>query len=165
MSNDIIVPGPVPVAVVPPGLRVKVHIPDEGKPLNSTLPVETVQVGWIIESIVGADGAPGATLTVKVVADEIQPSTVVVTSYFPAVNPVNCPVALLCDPTTGSVPVTVYETPTPLAGEVIVIIPVGMLQDGCVVTEAVGADGVAGGALITILVEDGDIQVEAFVTV
>lgn len=36
---------PVPVVVAPPGLRVRVHIPVEGNPLNPTLPVETAQVG------------------------------------------------------------------------------------------------------------------------
>ena len=36
---------PVPVVVVPPGVRVSVHVPLEGKPLNTTLPVDTKHVG------------------------------------------------------------------------------------------------------------------------
>lgn len=98
---------PVPVAVVPPGLLVKVHVPDDGKPLNTTLPVASLHVGWVIESIVGAAGAPGTTLIVKAKATDVQPLTVVVTSYSPAVNPENTPVELVCGPTTGFVPVTV----------------------------------------------------------
>ena len=35
---------PVPV-VVPPGVRVRVHVPDDGKPFRITLPVATKHVG------------------------------------------------------------------------------------------------------------------------
>jgi hypothetical protein len=50
---------PVPVVVDPPGLRVNVHVPLAGKPLNTTLPVDTAQVGLVIVPTAGADGAPG----------------------------------------------------------------------------------------------------------
>ena len=36
---------PVPVASVPPGLRVRVQVPDDGNPLIPTLPVVMAQVG------------------------------------------------------------------------------------------------------------------------
>jgi hypothetical protein len=42
---EIVVLIPVPVVVTPPGLRVSVHVPLEGNPFNTTLPVATVQVG------------------------------------------------------------------------------------------------------------------------
>ena len=42
---EIVVVVPVPVAVVPPGVAVTVHVPLDGKPLNATLPVDTVQLG------------------------------------------------------------------------------------------------------------------------
>jgi hypothetical protein len=42
---DIVVLVPVPVLVEPPGVLVKVHVPVDGNPVNSTLPVATVQVG------------------------------------------------------------------------------------------------------------------------
>ena len=48
-SPEIVVLVPVPVVValeVP--VRVKVQVTDAGKPLNSTLPVATVQEGWVI---------------------------------------------------------------------------------------------------------------------
>ena len=44
-SPDIVVVVPVPAVVVPPGDLVKVQVPEAGKPLNTTLPVATLQVG------------------------------------------------------------------------------------------------------------------------
>ena len=41
----------------------------------------------------------------------------------------------------------VYEIPEPFAGAVTVIVPVGTIQVGCVVTLAVGAAGAPGTAL------------------
>ena len=41
---DIVVLVPLPV-VVPPGVIVIVQSPNEGKPLNATLPVDVMQVG------------------------------------------------------------------------------------------------------------------------
>ena len=46
---------PLPVVVTFPGLRVKVQLPD-GKPLNTTLPVATEHVVWVIGPTTGADG-------------------------------------------------------------------------------------------------------------
>jgi hypothetical protein len=50
---------PVPVVVVPPGVRVKVQLPVAGKPFKITLPVATEQVGWVIVPTVGAVGVAG----------------------------------------------------------------------------------------------------------
>lgn len=47
---------PVPVVVIPPGLRVRVHVPFEGKPLNVTLPVATEHDGLVIVPTTGAEG-------------------------------------------------------------------------------------------------------------
>jgi hypothetical protein len=44
-SPDIIEIVPVPVVVVPPGLLVKVQVPEAGKPFKTTLPVARAQVG------------------------------------------------------------------------------------------------------------------------
>ena len=44
-SPDIVVVIPVPLVVAPPGDLDKVQVPDAGKPLNTTLPVATAQVG------------------------------------------------------------------------------------------------------------------------
>jgi hypothetical protein len=50
---------PVPVVVVPPGVLVNVHAPVDGNPFKTTLPVATVQVGWIIDPSVGSVGVNG----------------------------------------------------------------------------------------------------------
>jgi len=47
-----------PVYVVPPGDLVMVQLP-EGRLLRTTLPVATVQVGWVILPTVGAVGVGG----------------------------------------------------------------------------------------------------------
>ena len=47
---------PDPVAVVPPGVLVKVQLPVAGKPFKTTLPVDSEQVGWVIVPTVGAVG-------------------------------------------------------------------------------------------------------------
>ena len=44
----------VPVPVTPPGLIV--HVPVEGSPLRTTLPVRTLHVGWVICVAAGGVG-------------------------------------------------------------------------------------------------------------
>ena len=51
---DIVVLKPVPA--IAPGLMVQLPA---GKPLNTTLPVATAQVGWEMAPTVGADGVAG----------------------------------------------------------------------------------------------------------
>ncbi len=58
---------PVTVPVVPDepdgsepeGIPVTDQVPVEGNPLNATLPVATVQVGWVIVPVTGAVGVTG----------------------------------------------------------------------------------------------------------
>ena len=61
-SPEIVVLVPVPVVVVAPGILVNVHVPDSGKPLKTTLPVATVQVGCVIVPTPGAGGVTGCAL-------------------------------------------------------------------------------------------------------
>jgi hypothetical protein len=70
-SPDIVVLAPVPV-VVPAGVLVNVHVPVAGNPFKITLPVATVQVGWVMVPITGAVGVTGCALTVTNVGTEIQ---------------------------------------------------------------------------------------------
>ena len=60
----------VPVIVAPPGLAVTVHAPLDGKPLNDTLPVATVHVGWVTVLKVGALGVVGCALIVADVTED-----------------------------------------------------------------------------------------------
>ena len=62
----------MPVLLIAPGLIV--HVPAAGNPVNTTLPVDTEQVGCVMEPMVGADGAPGAALiTTSADAAELHP--------------------------------------------------------------------------------------------
>ena len=45
---------PLPAVVTLPGFRVKIHAPVDGKPLNTTLPVVTEHVVWVIAPTIGA---------------------------------------------------------------------------------------------------------------
>jgi hypothetical protein len=47
---------PFPLVTTEPGVRVSVHVPVEGNPFSTTLPVPTVQVRWVIVPTVGAEG-------------------------------------------------------------------------------------------------------------
>jgi hypothetical protein len=54
----MVVMGPLPEVVTRPGVLVKVQLPS-GNPLNTTLPVDEVQVGCVIAPITGAEGIAG----------------------------------------------------------------------------------------------------------
>lgn len=54
---------PEPVIVNPPWVRVNVHNPPEGSPLNTTLPVPNPHEGWVT---VPTTGDEGMALTVSV---------------------------------------------------------------------------------------------------
>ena len=66
-------PVTVNVVVVPvrfPGLIVQAPV---GRPLSTTLPVETVQVGWVMVPTIGASGI-ALTVTVALELTELKPS-------------------------------------------------------------------------------------------
>lgn len=58
-SPPIVILVPVPVTTVPPGVRVSVQVPVEGRPLSEILPVATVHVGWMTDPCTGAPGMTG----------------------------------------------------------------------------------------------------------
>ena len=69
---------PVPLVVAPPGLAVRVQVPDAGSPVKNTLPVVTLQVGWVIVPTPGASGVTrGRFITTEPEAGEVQPSLLV----------------------------------------------------------------------------------------
>ena len=55
----IVLVGPLPVIVDPAGRRVIVQVPVTGNPLNTTLPVDSRHVGWVIDPITGGAGVGG----------------------------------------------------------------------------------------------------------
>ena len=69
---------PVPVVVVPPGVLVRIQLPLAGSPFNTTLPVATVQVGWVMVPIAGAVGDDGwAVITTLAEDGDTQPEALV----------------------------------------------------------------------------------------
>ena len=65
---------PVPVLVIPPGVRVRVQVPVAGRPFRTTLPVATAQVGWVMVPITGAAGVAGCgSMTTLADATEVHP--------------------------------------------------------------------------------------------
>jgi hypothetical protein len=65
---------PVPLEVIAPGFLVRVHVPEEGRPLRATLPEGTAQVGWVLVPTTGAVGAEGtALITTLPVSGELHP--------------------------------------------------------------------------------------------
>jgi hypothetical protein len=50
---------PEPVIVPGPGDLVSVHVPIDGNPLRTTLPVAVEHVGWVIGPTTGAEGVTG----------------------------------------------------------------------------------------------------------
>jgi len=74
----IVVVVPEPEVVTAPGDIVMVQVPDEGSPLRGTLPVGTLQVGWVIVPITGVEGVTGWELIVTLAdAAEIHPEALV----------------------------------------------------------------------------------------
>jgi hypothetical protein len=64
--------------MIAPGLLVKVQVPVAGKLFNTTLPVATAQVGWVIGPIAGAGAKSGAALIIMSDdEDEVQPAALV----------------------------------------------------------------------------------------
>jgi hypothetical protein len=77
----IVVLVPVPVVVAPPGVLVNVQVPVAGKPLITTLPVDTVQVGWETEPMTGAEGS-GNTVTITASVEAHCPLAFVTVSVY-----------------------------------------------------------------------------------
>ena len=78
----------LPVVVNVLGVLVTVQVP-AGKLLSATLPVATVQVGWVMVPTSGFNGVAGCVfITISAVGMEIQPSAFITMNvYVPAVSP------------------------------------------------------------------------------
>ena len=140
----------LPSVVTLPGLRVSVHVPDEGKPLRTTFPVDSVQVGWLIVSTTGAEGVGGCALITRLAeVREVHPSELVtVKVYVPVATPVMFvvgPVPSEVTPPGFRVRVQVPDEGNPLK----VTLPVATVHVGCVIVPGTGANGSGGCAFIT----------------
>jgi len=151
---DMVVLAPVPA--IAPGLIVQLPV---GNPLNSTLPVEIEQVGWVVVPTMGADGV-AAIITTLVDASEVHPTEfVTVYAYVPALIAVIvllAPVAVIPPGLIVQIPVGKPDKTT---------LPVDMAHVGCVIVPTIGADGVIGCVPIIMLSEGNDIQPTPLLTV
>jgi hypothetical protein len=88
-SPVMVVTAPFPLVLIAPGLRTSVQVPVGGNPVNTTLPVPTVHVRFVIAPIAGE---AGAAYTVKVYVETAgihNPPTglfvvMVIITFFPA---------------------------------------------------------------------------------
>ena len=122
---------PVPSVETPPGFRVIVHVPDEGKPLRATLPVDSVQVGWVIVPTTGAEGVGGCALMATLAEErEVHPNELVsVKVKVPGASPVmfvEVPVPSVVTPPGLRVSVHVPDEGNPLKAT----LPVDSVQVG-----------------------------------
>ena len=153
---EIVVLEPVPG--IAPGSMVQLPA---GNPFNTTLPVDTAQVGWVMAPTVGAVGETGATLmTTFAETTEVHPAALVtVKLWVPAAS--DEIVALFPEPATA--PGLMIQLP---AGKPFsTTLPVATAQEGWVMTPTIGAAGVAGGALMVMFPEATEVHPAALVTV
>lgn len=152
---------PVPVVIITPGVLVKVQVPDAGKPFNTTLPVASAHVGWVIVPTVGAVGVTGCALrTTLADAGDVHPTEfVTVKEYVPAARPDR----VLLKPEPSIPPGLIVQFP---AGKLLnVTLPVATAQVGCVIIPTTGTEGVTGCVLITKLAETKEVHPAALVTI
>ena len=154
---------PLPEVVTPPGLRVNVHVPDEGSPLSATLPVATVHVGWVIVPTTGADGVTGCVL-ITAFADEgeVQPSELVTVKVY---DPEGTPemVVLVPLPTISVAPGFRIKVQLPDGNPLSAMLPVDTAHVGWVIDPITGADGAGGCGLITTLDDATEVHPSSFV--
>jgi len=142
--------------VIAPGLMV--HVP-AGKPLRTTLPVASAQVGCVIVPTTGAVGDEGAAvITALPDATDVQPEALVtVKVYVLAASPLNEPVRPV--PVIVAPPGDLVTVHVPVAGNPLrATLPVAIAHVGCVIVPTTGAEGDAGTALMTTLADAVEIH-------
>jgi hypothetical protein len=125
-----------------------------GKPLKATLPVGTVQVGWVMDPTNGAVVVGTALITTFAEATDVQPVAVEVTVKLYVAAGAKPFIAVVA-PLPVMAPGFMVQAPTgnPLKAT----LPVGTVQVGWVMVPTIGAV-VVGSALITTLAEATDVQ-------
>jgi hypothetical protein len=149
-----------PEVVVPPGVLVKVHEP-EGKLFNTTLPVATVHVGWVIVPTDGGAGVAGCIL-ITTFADgaDVHPTELVTVKLYVFGD---SPEIVVLVPEPEIEPGLIVQLPD---GRLLsTTLPVATEQVGCVIVPTPGAAGVTGWAGITTSSEVGETHPAALVTI
>ena len=147
-----------PVPAIAPGLIVQFPA---GKPFNTTLPVATSQLGWVIKPTIGFVGVTGCAFIAALVEDEeVHPDELVtVYEYVPAIKLDT----VVIEPVPAIDPGFIVQFP--VGNPFINRLPVAMEQVGWVFTLTTGAVGVTGCGFITISPEIPEVHPDAFVTV
>lgn len=149
-SSVRVVPGPLPVVTIPPGVRVNVHVPDVGSPLSCTLPLESEHFEGVIVPTKGAVGTGGCELITALfdVAEVQKLAVVTVKVYVPGESPEN----VVVDPFPEDIVPIGLEVITQLSvggNPLRATLPVLDVHVVCVINPITGAAGIA---VITILV-------------
>ena len=80
---ETVVPGPLPVVETGPGYLIRVHVPVEGKPLKTTLPVGNVHVGGVMVPTTGGEGMAGCAGIITLADEgEVHPSATVTVNVY-----------------------------------------------------------------------------------
>ena len=138
-----------------------VQLPDDGKPFNTTLPVGSEQLGWVIAPAVGAVGVVGCALIITlVVAAEVHPEALVTLKLYVPVERTGTFVLVPEPVILNGLMVQLPDDGKPFN----TTLPVGTKQVGWVMAPTVGAAGVVGCALMIILVVLADVHPDALVT-
>jgi hypothetical protein len=136
--------GVLPVLVIPAGLLVIVQ-EGEGKPLNSTEPVDMLQVGWVIIPTIGAAGALSSGLIATFNdGEDVHPWEVTVNVYVvPGMRPVVMVVVGVLLPDCVIPAGLLFTVQLPDEGNPFnTTLTVGSLQVGCLIVPMTGADGI-----------------------
>lgn len=165
-SPVIVLPVPAPVRVTPPGFLVRVHVPVDGNPLRTTVPVALLQSGWVIVPTTGVEGIGGCGfITTPDDVEEIHPAEFfTVKVYVPAGSPeivLLVPVPVTDDPPGDRVRVQVPVEGRPFR----TTLPVATLHVGWIIDPITGAVGVEGWTLITTLPDATELHPSEFFTV
>lgn len=134
---------PVPVDVKPPGVDVIVHVPDDGKPDNATLPIGDKHDGCVIAPTTGAVGFDGIALTTALdEATDVQPAAFVTVKVYVVAGFKAAKLAVVPEPVIVAPPGLAVTVQAPVEGKFDkATVPVGVGHVGCVIVPIVGAAG------------------------
>jgi hypothetical protein len=153
----IVVLGPLPVDVTVPGYRIKVQVPEAGKPDNSTLPDGKAQVGDLIVPTDGAGGIIGCGFirTLEEGKDE-HPAELVTTKVYVPANIVDI-VAVVPEPVINTPSGFLVMVQTSAPGKPLkTTLPVEIEHVGWETVPITGGEGDAGWVIITTFDEGGE---------
>jgi hypothetical protein len=123
---------PVPVVDTVPGYLINVHVPVDGKPARTTLPVANIHVGGAMVPTSGAVGIDGwVFITTSPDADETHPVEFVTVKVYVAPAGIVGTVALTPDPDIITFPGLRVNVHVPVAGNPLkATLPVDIAQVG-----------------------------------